>query len=124
MEMEAATVTTPAATTVGAGRQPRTANMAGRTQTAVDTAATVIAAATVAGVEGTPAFTLAVVAADTPVAAVATPVVAAAVVIPAVAVAVADTRVVAVVATPEAAAILQAADTVRADRITKLSSPT
>lgn len=71
--------------------------------------------------------TLAVAAVDTPVAAVATRVAEAGVVIlVVVAAAVADTRAVAVVATLAvgAAAILQAADTVRADRITKLSSPT
>ena len=116
-------MTTPAATMVAAGKQPRTANMAGRAQTAVDTAATVIAAATVAGVEGTPAFTLAEDVADTPAEVAPTLVAEAAAVTPAAVAAMAGTRAVAAVATPEAAAaILQAVDTVRADRITKLSS--
>jgi hypothetical protein len=75
------------------------------------------------GGEATPAFTLAVDVADIPVGA-ATPVAQAAAVIPVAVEAVADTRAVAATPVLEAAAIHQAVDTVRADRITKLSSPT
>jgi hypothetical protein len=113
-------VTTPAATTVAAGKQPRTANMA-RGQTAVDTVATVIAAPMEAAAGGTLAPTPAVAAVDIPAAVLATPVAVAVVVVPAVAAA--DTRAVAVVATlgVGAAATLQAADTVRVVRVTKHS---